>query len=219
MTDKEIYQQIEEHSEEANALYERIHEQVEASIVKHAQTKKRRKKLWTSILSIAAVVVVTLAIVLPIVLQPQDEIKRYADAQALSREVLDYNLKEYGAKNNQSLLYFNWYEDAENLLTARYYEEGKEKDTVFISETITDGNSGRTVQLSVMKWNIIVESFDNRFEEIKTTIVDNTQIIYILNKDSSFAKFEYQGYKYYLDFDEGVTLEFLVQTIESMFNN
>ena len=72
MTDEEIYQQINEHAEAANALYEKIHEQVEASIVKHAQTKRRRKKIFAGIMSVAAVLVVTLAIVLPIVVLPQE---------------------------------------------------------------------------------------------------------------------------------------------------
>ena len=219
MTDEEIYQQIEEHREEANALYERIHEQVETSIVKHAQTKKRRKKLWTGILSVATVLVITLAIVLPIVLQPQDEIKRYADAQELTFETLSNNLKDYSAMNNQSLLYLDWYEYAEILFTARYYEEGKEKDTVYLYEAITDGNTGDSVQLSVMKWNIVVESLDEMFDEPQTTYTANTQIVYVLRRTSGFAKFEYQGYKYYLEFNYAITLDFLVKTIESMFNN
>ena len=219
MTDEEIYQQIEEHSAEANALYERIHEEVETSIVKHAQAKKKRKKLWTGILSIAAVVLVTLAIVLPIVLQPQDDTIRYSDASELSIDVLDYNLKEYYANNKLSLLYLDWYDFEEDRKTMRYFEEGKESDTVYLSEIITDGNAGRTIQLSVMKQNIIVDSLDGMFNEPQTTNTNNTQIQYELLKNSSIAKFEYQGYKYYLEIKEKTTLDFLVKTIESMFNN
>lgn len=220
MTDEEIYRQIEEHGEEANALYERIHEQVEASIVKHAQTKKRRKKLFASIFSIAAVVVVTLAIVLPIALQTQDEEFRYDNADMLLHDELNCNLKQYSEITNISLLYLDWYESAEYLLTVRYYEEGKERDTVYLSEIITDENTGCRVELSVMKRNIIVESLDARFEESETTSIGNTQVIYRLNRNRALAKFEYQGYKYYLQLnDEGITLDFLLKTIESMFHN
>ena len=220
MTDKEIYQQIEEHREEAQALYERIHEGVEASIVKHAQIKKRRKKLWTGILSIAAVFVITLAIVLPIVLQPQeDEEIRYSDASVLLFHELNYSLKEYYENNKLSLLYLDWYENAEILYTARYYEEGKESDTVYLYENITDGNTGKSVEISVMKRNIVVESLEERIYDPETKNIDNLQIIYTLNSTWALAKFEYQGYKYYLEFNDEITLDFLLGTIESMFKN
>ena len=222
MTDEEIYQQIDQYSEEASSLYERIHEQVETSIVKHAKAKKRRKKLFAGILSVAVVLVVTLAIVLPIVLQPQgDNEIRYSDADALSREVLDCNLKEYyEAIGNQSLLYLDWYEYAEDLFTVRYYEDGQENNTVCLRESFTDGYNGYHVELSVMKQNIVIESLEDKFEEIQTANVGDTQIVYALKKSWALAKFEYRGYKYYLLIkDEGLTLDFLEKTIQSMFNN
>ena len=220
MTDEEIYQQIEEYREESDALYERIHEQVEASIVKHAQAKKRRKKLFTGILSIAAVLVVTLAIVLPIVLQPQDDMVRFNDPNDLLPEELNCNLKQYYEMTNQSLLYLDWYKGAEESLTVRYYEPGKESKTVYLSERIIDANIGCSVELTVMSRKYVVESFDERFDETQTTNVGKTRIIYKLTKDWGLAKFEYKGYKYYLKInDENITLNFLVETIESMFNN
>ena len=219
MTDEEIYQQIEEYREEANSMYEKIHEQVEASIVKHAQTKKKRKKLFTGILSVAVVLVVTLAIVLPIVLQPQDDEIRFSDFEVLRPDTLDCNLKEYYELNNLSLLYLDWYENAEDLNTVRYYEEGKKNNTVYLSEFFTDGYWGFTVKLTVMKRNIVVESFDEKFEEYKTKNIGETQISYVLHRNLGVAKFEYQGYKYYLEINDELTLDFLVATIESMFNN
>ena len=222
MTDEELYQQIEEYSEESNLVYERIHEHVEASIVKHAQEKKRRKKFFAGIMSVVAVLIITLAIVLPIVLQPQEpgqeqEI-RYSDAEELSYDMLDSNLKEYFATNNLPLLYLDWYEDAEALFAARYYEEGKESDTVYLYENYTDGN-GYHVQLSVMKRNIVIESIEGQFDDNQTTKVGDTEILYIIQRNFTLAKFEYEGYKYYLQIDDEVPFEFLVEAIESMFNN
>ena len=219
MTDEEIYQQIEEYREEANSMYEKIHEQVEASIVKHAQTKKRRKKFFAGILSVAVVLVVTLAIVLPIVLQPQDEEIRFTDFEMLRPDTLDCNLKEYYELNHLSLLYLDWYENAEDLKTERYYEKDKENVTVYLREKFTDGYTGYGVQLSVMRHNIVVEILDEKFEEYKTTNIGDVQVLYILNRKWSLAKFEYNGYKYYLEINDELTLEFLVKTIESMFNN
>ena len=219
MTDKEIYQQIEEYSEESNALYEQIHERVENSIVKYAQTKKRRKKILTGILSVATAIIVVLAIVLPIVLQPQDDEIRYSDTDVLIPDALGCNLKEYYLSHNLSLLYLDWYENAGDLHTFRYYEEGKENDTVYFNEKFTDNNTRYTIILSVMKRNVVVERLDSKAVEYKITNIGDTKISYVLTKKSSIAKFEYKGYKYYLEIDAGVTFEFLVQTIESMFNN
>lgn len=223
MTDEEIYQQIEEYKDEANVFYKRVHEQVEASIVKHAKEKKRRKKFFTGIMSVVAVFIITLAIVLPIVLRPQEQGQeqeiRYSDTLELSHEDLNYNLKEYCAINNLPLLYLDWYEYAEELFTARYYEESKESETVYLYEDYTDGNTGYHIQISVMKHNIVIESLEERLEVIKTTTVNDTLITYTLNRNWCMAKFEYQGYKYYLRIYDEITLDFLVKTIESMFNN
>ena len=219
MTDKEIYQQIEEYSEAANAQYAKIHEQVEASIVKHAQAKKRRKKLFSGILPIAVVLVITLAIVLPIVLQPQDEEIRYNNVNELLPDELDCNLKEYYSLNKLSLLYLDWYEYAEDLSTVRYYEKGNESNTVYLYEEFIDGNTSYGVKLSIMKRNIVVESLDARFGESPTTMSGDIDITYTLKKNLGIAKFEYQGYKYYLQINGEITLDFLNETIKSMFNN
>ena len=219
MTEKEINQQIEEYREESDALYERIHEQVETSIVKHAQTKKKRKKFFVGFLSVATVLIVTLAIVLPIVLHPQDQEVRYSDLNVLLPDKLDCNLKEYYAAHNLSLLYLDWYEYAEDLTSERYYEEGKERDTVYLCEFFTDGYTGYSVKLAVMKRNIVVESLNEIYNESQNTKIGDTQISYVLQRTASFAKFEYQGYKYYLEINDEITFEFLIETIESMFNN
>ena len=216
MTDEELYQTIDEYSEEADALYQRIHQQVEASIVKHSQVKKRRKKLFTGIMSIAAVLIVTLAIVLPIVLQPQDQEIRYENLDALLYDEYNYGLKEYCSINNQSLLYLDWYEYAEGLVTMRYYEKGKAENTVYLCESYFDGNNGFNVQISAMKRNIVVESLDKPYVEYDTTKIDNTQITYVLNRNRSLAKFEYQGYKYYLEINKEITFTFLIDAINSM---
>ena len=219
MTDEEIYKQIEEYKNEANALYERTHEQVEASIVAHAQAKKKRKKLFVSLMSVAAVLIVTLAVVLPIVLQPQEQEIRYSDENKLLPDFLDCNLKEYYSNNNLSLLYLDLYEYAEDITTKRFYEEGKENITVYLSETFTDGNTGYRYQITVMKRNFVVESFEARTEEYQSTKIGDIEISYVLVKNSAAAKFEYNGYKYYLKINDGVTLDFLTATIESMLNH
>ena len=219
MTDKEIYQQIEEYSEEANALYERIHEQVETSIVRHAQAKKKRKKLFAGILSVAVVLVVTLSIVLPITIPSRDDKFWFCDTDEFFRERLDCNLKEYSEINNLSLLYLDRYQYAEGLFTARYYEKGKESDTVYLYESFEDRKSGYFIQVIAMECDSAVDKFDWRYDEYLNATINGVQIDYVLSIICSSARFEYQGYKYYLVIDNKVTSDFLLATIESMFHN
>ena len=222
MTEKEIYQLIEEHKEESDALYERIHEQVESSIVAHAQAKKRRKKIFSSVFSVATalVLIVCLAVVLPIVLQGEveDVVQRYSDGE-LRSELLECNLKEYYQETNQSLLFIDRYENADAPITRRYYKEGNESETVYLYESFMDEETGYNIKLSIMKRNVSVDTFDEKLDECEIFKTFDPEISYRLDRKRSVAKFEYEGYKYYLEIDDKVELSFFIELIASMIPN
>lgn len=227
MTDKEIYQLIEDYKEDSDALYERIHEQVESSIVQHAQAKKKRKKILSRVFSFATafVLIVTLAIVLPIVLHNDsgEEVIRYSDLGVLKSERLNCTLIEYYGEHypsgTQMPLCLDRYEYAEDIFTWRYYEEGKQSETVYLYESFMDIDVGYFIQLSVMRNNIIIDAFDEKLSVNESTQIDNIQILYRLEKEHNIAKFEYKGYKYYLELDDEVEKDFLMSLISSMINN
>ena len=226
MTDKEIYQLIEENKAETDALYERIHEQVESSIVQHAAFKKKRQKLLTRVFSaVAAVVLVlSLAIVLPIVLRqdattPDGEpVIWYSDTD-LTSTFLEDNLKAYARKNNDSFLYIDLYDIAEELKTYRFYENDNESITAYLQETFTHGEYGYFVQFTVMKSNISVKSFDEKMKEPLEISVNNVDVYYEIGRSRSLAQFEYNNYKYYLEIKDEIDEIFLTEIISNMFES
>lgn len=221
MTDKEIYQLIEEHKADADALYEKIHVQVESSIVQHAQAKKKRKKLFNTYFPVAMafVLIICLAVVLPITLQsPGEDVEiRYNDFDLLVAEKLDFNLEQYYISiNNHALLYLDMYEYAEDVFTRRYYEEGHESQTVALQESFTD-DMGYKFQLTIIKRNVAVDSIDNMVERYDTNEEANNPYMYKINKTKTIAKFEFGDYKYYLEINDEVELDFLTDIIDNHF--
>lgn len=219
--DKEVLQIEEKFKDDLDAVYERIHVQVEQNIVKQAQLRKKRQQLTYKMASIAValVLVVTLSIVLPIVLQPDDNtVLRYNDTN-LAYEDVEYTLKEYVESLGEEVLYLDWYETADECITTRYYDVNNAETTVYIKEILF--NEGYRVELSVLKNNdnIIVETFDSEWFEAKNTTIHNVSMTYLLNINSCNVKFEYEGYKYYLSFLNTANMDFITATIESMFNN
>lgn len=221
MTDKEIYQLIDEYKEDSDALYERIHEQVESSIVQHAQVKKKRKKIMSSVFSVATafILIVCLAIVLPIVLQQEgDDTIRY-NGTNIQSEVVNYTLKDYIQNLGEPILYLDWYDTADVVSTTRYYDVDNVETTVYMQEYLF--NEGYSVELSVLKNNdkIVVETLEVEWDAPKyTSTKDGVSITYQLFRDKCNTKFEYEGYTYYLNFLDSAELEdFIIPTIESMF--
>ena len=224
MTDEEIYQLIEENKEETDAFYERIHEQVESSIVQHAVAKKKRQKLLTKVFSAVAafVLVLSLAITLPIVLQPEtapggDPVIWYSDDDITASPALEYNLKEYANQNNESFLYIDLYDIAEDIETRRFYKKDDESITVYLQEFFTH-ETGNIVKLTVMKSNIVVDTFDDVMKESQVLQGYDVDILYEIGRTTSYAQFEYNGYKYYLEIQYEIDETFLTEILDNMFS-
>ncbi|MCH5151700.1 MAG: hypothetical protein J1F65_03475 [Clostridiales bacterium] len=218
--DKEVLQIEEKYKDEFDSLYDRIHVQVEENIVKQAQLRKKRKQLSIRLSSIAValVLVISLSVVLPIVLQPSDDtILRYNDMNIQS-EVVDYTLKDYIQSLGDHVLYLDWYETADDCITTRYYDVENTKTTVFMQEKIF--NEGYTVEISVLKKDdkIIVETLETDWGEPKSIKINDVEVLYKSYIDKCNTKFVYEGYTYYLYFLDTADMDFITATIESMFN-
>lgn len=223
MTDREIHQLIEEeHAEQKARIYERIHEDAERIIIQKAQQRQRRKRLTIKYCSVAVVllVVLCLSVILPIVLNNDgNNILLYDDAQTVSL-TSEYTVKEYGMQHKESILYVDWYDNADGCETIKYCNAEDESVLVYISERLVNGDNGKAVLLSVMQNKIVVTTFDS-YEEAKESynLYNGTAVYYIVSFSGIKAHFEYNGYKYYLEFTNSTDLEFVKETIESMFNN
>ena len=218
--DKEVLQIEEKYKDEFDALYDRIHVEVEQNIAKQAQLRKRRQQLSIRLSSIAValIFVVTLSIVLPIVLQPEETILRYNDSN-IQFETVEYTLKEYAQNTGENILILDWYDTADTCNTKRYFDVNNIDTTVFMQEFFD--YEGLSVELSALKNNdkIIVEILETDWSEPDYTTINDITVAYRMMIKSCKLKFEYQGYTYYLNFMDTADWDFITFTIESMFNN
>lgn len=221
MTEKEVHQLVEEKASQRKArLYEQIRKDAERSVVEGAKARQRRKRLYVRLCpAIAAVFVVAicLAVVLPIVL-PNDEstINRYDSAETILAPA-DFTLKQFSIDQQDSqILYLDWYGDF--CETSKYTLLSDLQNIVCVQEQITNPESGVTVTISVMKSNIEIESFD-AYENITPTLTlkNGVTINYQITMERTKVKFEYNGYKYYLNFLDTSDIDIVQETIESMF--
>lgn len=227
MTEKDIQKISEEYKDEKAPLYDKIHERVEELIVQQAKRRKKIKTFYKVLpVALAMVLIVSLAIVLPIVLQADDTppggnpVIWYSDVDITSSPPLEYNLKEYAKQTNEPFLYIDLYDIAEDVETRRFYKKDDESITVYLQEFFTHGETGYIVKFTVMKSTVIVESFDDNIKEPQLLEGYSVDIQYEIDRLKSYAQFEYDGYKYYLEFEDayGMDEDFLAEIISNMFN-
>lgn len=225
MTEKDIEKISQEYKDEKAPLYDKIHERVEDMIVQQASKRKKLTAFYKVLpVALAMVLILSLAIVLPIVLQSDETTPggdppiRYSDVDVTSSPPLEYNLKQYAEINNESFLYIDLYNIAEDIETRRFYKKDDESVTVYLQESFIHGELGYVIRLTVMKSNIIVDSFDEKIINPKDLLGYDVDISYEIGRQKSFAQFEYEGYKYYLEFKDEIDEAFLTEIIDNMFN-
>ncbi|MCH5156525.1 MAG: hypothetical protein J1G02_01455 [Clostridiales bacterium] len=221
MTEKDIQIISEQYKDDKAPFYEKIHQRVEEMYERKALRKKRLKTFYKVFpVSLAVVLIISLAIILPTVLQPTGEepdgIIRYSDAE-LDIERLDYTIKDYQIRNNENYLYIDVYDIAEELTTLRYFKIGNESTTAYLQESFIHGETGYSIKLTIMKSNITVDEYENLVQSPQTMEVNNVAVSYDISRLFANAQFEYLGYKYYLEFDDAIDIEFLTELITNMF--
>ena len=220
MTDEEIYQLIEDNKEETEAFYQKIHTQVEASIVKHAEIKKRRKKNMRIVFSTATafILILCLAVVLPIVLQTEKgPFVQFYDDLDLMYENIELSMFEYYRNIDETVLCLDWYETAEECITTRYYEKNDIDTTVYLKEFFVH-EEGYFAEFAIMKKNIAVKSYETEWEKGVEKQINGINVTYVAYPMRSIAKakFEYKGYKYYIKLLDSADEDFLLSTIENL---
>ena len=220
MTEKDILKISQEYKDEKEPLYEKIHERVEETIVQQARKRKRLQTFYKAFpVSVALVLIICLAVILPIVLQPADDGEiRYSDVE-LDSEKLDITLKEYASLRNEQFLYIDLYDMAEDLITRRYFKISDEGATAYLKESFTDGETGYHILLTIMKNNVTVDRYENLMKDSQLLTIKDVPILYEITRQTAVAQFEYDGYKYYLEFNDGIDEEYLTSIITNMFES
>ena len=221
MTEKDIQKISEQYKDEKAPLYEKIHERVETMIEQQAKKRKRLKTFYRVFpVSLAMVLIICLAVILPIVLQPTGEQPsgeiRYSAAE-LDAKKLDYNLNVYAIRSNEHYLYIDLYDIAEDLATFRYFKIDDESATAFLQESFIHGETGYSIKLTIMKKDTIVDKFEGFLKDTKELLISDVTIFYDITRQYANAQFDYQDYKYYLEFGDAIEVEFLEEIISNMF--
>lgn len=215
MREKDIHNLIEqEESEAKQRIWERIKPQLDLE-PRPKQQPVAKKKTWKWVsLAVALVCIVTLSIVLPLTLK--DNGSRYCDYTQYKKDELNQTLKEYSTKHNNSFLYVDWYDVAEDVQTSYGHLIGNEKDIVFFEELFI-AKTGEELTFAVTDNKTQVDRFSDYYENYKEIIVKKVTVkVKSFSRKNSYATFEYQSHIYYLQLNVEDGQARLVEIIEGM---
>ncbi len=223
MTEQEIHQKIEDDAAQAKEkLYSVIHEDVERSIAESAQRRKRRKQLCVRLLPVLAAVIIVavcLSIVLPVVLSNGEEIVRFQSGDLTEQEA-HYTVVEYNNQHGNKVLLPSWCESADFGATIEFRLKNDPSELVCLSETIVDIETGNAIVFSVILLkNVEMDKFDSYKNDVDVfTVHNDVGVRYNQVRNGIKANFAYGDFKYYLEFNDIDDLDYVKETIESMFN-
>lgn len=219
MKERDLHELIErqdpEHKQE---LWEKIKvriaaeaEPAEASVIPAAP--KRRNRFTVILASVLTACLLCLAIVLPVTLTREKD--RYCAAGDYVEELLSYNVKEYAARTNKNILYLDWYDFADTV-TSLYYNVKDHNDMIFISDVLVDGQTGEMITIVVTDNKTMVDvvnkwSVCNIESKVGNVIVKSKYFLQAI-----LAKFEYNGFRYYIQLDNETDLSRVTQIVEQM---
>lgn len=223
MTEQEIHQKIEDDAAQAKEkTYGVIHEDVERSIAEGAQRRKRHKQLCARLLPVLAAVIIVavcLSIVLPVVLSDGEEIVRFQSGDLTEQEV-HYTIVEYNNQHGNKVLLPSWCEYADFGATFEFRLKSDPSKLICLSETVVDTDTGNSLAFSViLVKNVEMDKFDS-YKDVKDTfaVQGKFTVLYTQGRNSLKAYFSYGDCKYYLEFIDTNDLDYVKETIESMFN-
>ena len=177
-------------------------------------TLSRRKKIVISFATfflLAATVLLTCLLLLD-----NKSNTRYCTVEDYTSELSNLTIKEYAQLNNKYILYFDWYNITENSSNI-VFELIESKEIISISETMMDMETGYSVTLSFTDNKTEIDFF-----AIYDTVcisdanINNVNVKWGVGTFRSYVKFEYQGYKYYLEVDDTLEQDFLLNYVEQL---
>ena len=176
--------------------------------VKREPNKRRRIAVISSIAAVAAsvAIVVPCAVLLP---NKGDDGKsgnngyRYCAQGEYSKNVSDYTLGEYSKNRGGNILYFDWYEIAEDRLTY-CYTSNVDNEILCVEESAFLVDSEEAINLSVTKSNVYLNKFDATLNNCKSEqYIDNHTVKWNVNEDAAVCIFEDNGYRYFIQIEPG----------------
>ncbi len=218
MEQNDLHQLIEQQAaEQKKTLYAKYGEEAKRCVEENAKARQRRKRMAIHISALAAsflVVAICLTVILTVV-SNSDDIIRYSDGEIKTRQTAT-TLKEYGEKQTDKILYLDWYNTVAVFETLEGYDSN---DTVIYIRERFSITTERSVTLVVMNNIYEVNSFE-RYNSLNESfeLSNGVTLTYSIKDNNIEAKFEYEGYKYFLSFCGTTDAEYVKTTVESMFD-
>ena len=219
MKEKDVHRLIEEQNTEKKAAMYAEFQSKHNLTAEKTVTKKKKHGLVVSC-AVAALVAVCLIIAIPIMLKNNERSSmRYCSISDCIPKDIDCTVKDYAADKGLPLLYIDWYDKAETIITRLLVNKDDEDDIIYIHELIQDGETGDIVDLAIVEQNIIVDSLAFYDEACtRTTTISNISVDWYYRNRVSAAIFKFNGYKYYIVLDEPMEEEAVLQIVEEMLN-
>lgn len=178
------------------------------SQIDYPVTEEKPKKVFSfkwAALAATSVCALCVAVIVPVLLgggEPEGN-GRYCSQDDYVINMADYTIKDYGLQNNLNIMYFDWYDFAEDRADFVYVNKYDETDVFCVEEQLYRNDTDDKVTLYVT---------DNRttmdFLEFYNDVCPNTyeyngvNIGWGISTMNSFAKFEYKKFRYYVKLDE-----------------
>ena len=206
MEQNDLHQLIEQQAaEQKKTLYAKYGEEAKRCVEENAKARQRRKRMAIHISALAAsflVVAICLTVILTVVTNNNGNVIQYDGDDIKTRQVTT-TLKEYSEKQTNKILYLDWYNTVTVFETLEGYDS--EDKVIYIREKFFSIYEVDTFE----KYNSLNESYE---------LSNGVTLTYSIKDNNIEAKFEYEGYKYFLSFCGTTDTEYVKTTVESMFD-
>lgn len=218
MKKRDIHNLIEQQDlEEKQRIWEKIQSQLDVKPAPQPTVATAKPKTWKWAVAFAVLIVVTLSVVLPLTLTGDGV--RYCDMTQYTTESLGQTLRDYSASHNKELLFVDWYDIADEIITDYAHMNGDKSDIVFIQESIINMNTGERIILSVTDNKTRVDKFERYYEDCQELSINNVVVKWrTYLSASSLATFEYKNKFYYLQLEIEGGQDQMIEIIENMLN-
>ena len=205
--------------EEIKRRYPQYNEQ---AVNKQTAIKKRRLAVFSTLATVAA----SLAIILPCALLLPNRNSGgggsdiyYCSAEEYKVIESEYTLKSYNEKNNGNILFFDWYDTAEERVTSCYVRIEDEK-ILGMQESAYRPETDEFIELSVTKSNVFLDSLDSIIQScVYEHNVNDFLVKWRVDVDYANCIFENAGYRYFIQIAEGQDENRLFALVEELLQN